>query len=77
MPAAVILADNTIAAVLMADATIDPPPADLPADAKWLNAPAGCHENWTYHPATGFAPPAVQDNGPPLRPAAPANRVEF
>jgi hypothetical protein len=74
MPAAVILADNSIAAVLMADATIDPKPSGFPADAKWIDAPDGCHENWTYDPATGFAPP-VQDEAP--APTTPANKVEF
>jgi hypothetical protein len=75
MLAAVILADNTIAAVLMADVTIDPLPAGFPADAQWLNAPAGCHENWTYHPQTGFAPPAAQDKGASAAQAA--NKVDF
>jgi hypothetical protein len=56
MPAAVILADNTIAAVLMADATVDALPPGFPEGAHFVNAPAGCNETWTYDGTTFTAP---------------------
>lgn len=57
MPAAVILPDHSIAAVLMADADVDAMPPGFPAGAVLVNAPDGCNETWSYDPATGFKSP--------------------
>lgn len=56
MVAAVILPDNTIAAVLMADATVHPLPPGYPEGAQFINAPDGCDETWTYD-GKSFNPP--------------------
>lgn len=56
MVAAVILPDNRIAAVLMADATVDKVPAGYPDGAVLVNAPDGCDESWTYD-GVHFNPP--------------------
>lgn len=56
--AAVILPDNTIAAVIMADASVDTVPPGYVSGAILVAAPIGCDEAWSYDPALGFkAPP--------------------
>jgi len=55
--AAIILPDNSIAAVIMADASVDRTPGGYPAGTMFINAPDDCDGKWIYDPATGFQPP--------------------
>lgn len=54
---AVILPDNTIAAVIMADSSKDPVPKGYPDGTILVAAPEGCNEEWTYNPIDGFKMP--------------------
>jgi hypothetical protein len=66
MVAAIILPDNTIAGVLMADASKDTVPPGWPEGAKLVEAPEGCYEGWSYDPVEGFKappPPVIRKRG--------------
>ena len=53
---AIILPNNKIAAVIVADATVDSIPHGYPEGSTFVVAPTGCDESWTYDPAEGFIP---------------------
>lgn len=58
MAVAVILPDNTIAAVIMASES-DPVHSHWPRGAFHKQAPEGCHPGWTYDPVDGLKPPSA------------------
>lgn len=59
MPAAIILPDNTIAAVIMADPNLDTVPPGYPEGAILVSCPEGCNYLWSYDPSEGFKEPSA------------------
>lgn len=60
---AIILPNNKIAAVIVADATVDAIPPGYPEGSSFVVAPTGCDESWTYTEAEGFYNPNYSPPG--------------